>query len=71
REDVDKEIDHHKNDQLQKQKEGKGHWKGELSSNSEANVKADRAETDSSPDGIKKLQEETTKFAKSQHKGEA
>ncbi len=25
-------------DQLQKQKEGKGHWKSELSSNSEANV---------------------------------
>lgn len=32
------EIDHHKNDQLQKQKEGKGHWKQELASNSEAAV---------------------------------
>lgn len=31
-------IDHHKEDQLNKQKEGKGHWKQELSSNSEAAV---------------------------------
>ena len=35
-----KEIDHHKNDQLNKQKEGKGHWKGELASQSEAAVSA-------------------------------
>lgn len=32
------EIDHHKDDQLNKQKEGKGHWKRELASNSEATV---------------------------------
>ena len=32
------DIDHHKNDQLNKQKDGKGHWKGELASNSEAAV---------------------------------
>lgn len=32
------EMEHHKNDQLNKQKEGKGHWKEELSSNSEAAV---------------------------------
>jgi len=32
------DIDHHKNDQLEKQKEGKGHWKGELGSNSESAV---------------------------------
>ncbi|KAL8824790.1 MAG: hypothetical protein Q9170_008041 [Blastenia crenularia] len=31
-------IDEHKHDQLNKQKEGKGHWKRELSSNSEAAV---------------------------------
>ena len=31
-------IDEHKDDQLKKQKEGKGHWKGELGSNSEAAV---------------------------------
>ncbi|KAL8732953.1 MAG: hypothetical protein Q9181_003759 [Wetmoreana brouardii] len=35
-------IDHHKDDQLNKQKEGKGHWKPELSSNSEAAFKGVR-----------------------------
>lgn len=32
------DIDHHKLDQLNKQKEGKGHWKRELGSNSESAV---------------------------------
>ena len=32
------EIDYHKHDQLRKQKDGKGHWVKELSSNSEAAV---------------------------------
>ncbi|MCJ1365232.1 hypothetical protein MMC16_004353 [Acarospora aff. strigata] len=70
REDRDKEIDHHKEDQLQKQKEGKGHWKSELASNSEATVKADRGEVDASPDNIKKLQDETAEAAKADHAGE-
>jgi hypothetical protein len=35
-------IDHHKDDQLNKQKEGKGHWKSELSSNSESAVRSSR-----------------------------
>ena len=38
RDNLHEEIDHHKNDQLQKQKDGKGHWKGELASQSEAAV---------------------------------
>ena len=38
REGVAKEIDHHNKDQLNKQKEGKGHWKRELASNSESAV---------------------------------
>ena len=38
RENLHDEIDHHKNDGLQKQKDGKGHWKGELASQSEAAV---------------------------------
>jgi hypothetical protein len=37
--DVQKEIEGHKNDLLQKQKEGKGHWKKELASSSEAAVR--------------------------------
>lgn len=32
------DIDHHKNDQLKKQEEGKNDWKKELSSNSESAV---------------------------------
>ena len=37
-EDRKAKIDEHKHDQLSKQKEGKGHWKGELGSNSESAV---------------------------------
>ena len=33
-----KKIEHHKEDQLDKQREGKGHWKRELGSNSESAV---------------------------------
>ena len=39
RDNIHEEIEHHKNDQLQKQKDGKGHWKGELASQSEAAVR--------------------------------
>ncbi|KAL8699781.1 MAG: hypothetical protein Q9201_005801 [Fulgogasparrea decipioides] len=52
-------IDHHKDDQLNKQKEGKGHWKPELSSNSEAAIKADRDEINNVEDDISALQKET------------
>ena len=38
RDDIHEEIEHHKNDQLEKQKNGKGEWKRELASNSEAAV---------------------------------
>jgi len=37
-EDRAEEAEHHKQDQLQKQKEGKGHWKDELASDSESIV---------------------------------
>ena len=37
------QYEHHKNDQIQKQKEGKGHWKPELASNSEEAINADRS----------------------------
>ncbi|KAL9596768.1 MAG: hypothetical protein Q9219_005593 [cf. Caloplaca sp. 3 TL-2023] len=52
-------IDHHKHDQLHKQKEGKGHWKTELSSNSEAAIKADRDEISNVEEDISKLMKET------------
>ncbi|KAI4116895.1 MAG: hypothetical protein LQ345_002755 [Seirophora villosa] len=56
-------IDHHKDDQIRKQQEGKGHWKGELSSNSEAAVKADRDEISNAAEDIGKLQKETEEAA--------
>ncbi|KAL8713030.1 MAG: hypothetical protein Q9220_002890 [cf. Caloplaca sp. 1 TL-2023] len=58
-EDRKAKIDEHKDDQLQKQKDGKGHWKKELSSNSESAVKADREEVDDVEEDIDKLQKQT------------
>jgi len=63
RDNLHEEIEHHKNDGLQKQKDGKGHWKGELASNSEASIKADREEIDASQESIEKLQKETESYA--------
>ncbi|KAL8627387.1 hypothetical protein Q9189_006908 [Teloschistes chrysophthalmus] len=60
-EDRKAKIDHHKEDQLNKQKEGKGHWKPELSSNSESAIKADREEITNAEDDIAALQKETEK----------
>ncbi|KAL9133376.1 MAG: hypothetical protein Q9175_005448 [Cornicularia normoerica] len=60
-------IDHHKDDQLKKQKEGKGHWKGELSSNSESAVKADREEITDAEHDIESLQKETSKALEKDH----
>ncbi|KAF1984781.1 hypothetical protein K402DRAFT_395475 [Aulographum hederae CBS 113979] len=57
------EIEAEKHDQLQKQKEGKGHWKDSLASNSESMIKADRGEVEASDDTIKELQKEGEKLA--------
>ncbi|KAI9795417.1 MAG: hypothetical protein M1835_005838 [Candelina submexicana] len=57
-------AEHHKQDQLRKQKEGKGHWKHELASNSEAAVKADREELHASDENIAQMQKETEDAAK-------
>ncbi|MCJ1236555.1 hypothetical protein MMC14_004536 [Varicellaria rhodocarpa] len=67
-EDLHKEIDHHKNDQLNKQKEGKGHWKGELASQSEAALKADKDGLSASDEDMGKMQHETKHHAEKQHK---
>jgi len=55
----------HKQDQLAKQKEGKGHWKPELASNSEEAVAADRQAGDQS---IEELQKKTAEHAEKKHK---
>ncbi|MCJ1472335.1 hypothetical protein MMC13_000982 [Lambiella insularis] len=69
RDGLHEEIDSHKDDSLNKQKDGKGHWKGELASQSEAALKADREEIEASDESIDKLQKETEKFAQAQHEG--
>ncbi|KAJ5200478.1 hypothetical protein N7491_008716 [Penicillium cf. griseofulvum] len=46
REDLTIHYESHKQENLKSTKEGKGKWKAELASNSEADVKADRGEVD-------------------------
>jgi len=55
----------HKQDLLAKQKEGKGHWKPELASDSEEAVNADRQHKGES---VKELQDKTAKHAEEKHK---
>ncbi|KAH7388686.1 hypothetical protein BKA66DRAFT_460504 [Pyrenochaeta sp. MPI-SDFR-AT-0127] len=56
------EVERKKQDNLSKQKEGKGHWEEGLASDSESAVKADRSETGTNTqEQIKKLQEEAKK----------
>lgn len=60
-------IDHHKDDQLNKQKDGKGHWKKELGSNSESAIKADREEITDAEHDIEGLQKETSQAMEDDH----
>jgi hypothetical protein len=63
------EFEKHKQDLLKKQKEGKGHWKPELASNSEESVAADRHEhNDHSEEGIKELQKKSIKYVEEKDK---
>ncbi|KAF1841055.1 uncharacterized protein K460DRAFT_410448 [Cucurbitaria berberidis CBS 394.84] len=56
------EVEKKKQEQLNKRKQGEGHWEEGLASDSESIVKADRAETGTSTqEQIKKLQEESKK----------
>lgn len=57
----DPDYEKHKADSLAKQKQGAGHWKPELASDSEEAVKADRSPT--TPNETAKLQEQTKKAA--------
>ncbi|KAL9112904.1 MAG: hypothetical protein Q9187_007702 [Circinaria calcarea] len=61
------EYEKHKEDQLEKQKAGKGHWKEELASQSESAVKSDREDLDASQHKIEQMQKETAEFVKSKH----
>lgn len=54
------DYERHKQDSLDKQKKGQGHWKPELASVSEESVKADRSgPQDTSEAAMKRLQEQT------------
>jgi len=67
--DAAEQNEKHNKDNLQKQKEGKGHWKPELASDSEEAVAADRHEhADHSEEGIKELQKKTVDHAEKKHK---
>jgi len=55
----------HKQDQLDKSKQGKGHWKPELASNSEEAVAADRNSKDES---IEEMQKKTAEHVEKTHK---
>lgn len=57
------EYEKHKQDQIQKQKEGKGHWKPELASNSEEAVNADRSDKT-----MEQLQKETKERVEKERK---
>lgn len=58
------DYDLHKKDSLAKQKQGSGHWKPELASDSEEALKADRASKDGhAAERIEALQERTKKAA--------
>lgn len=63
--DVAKNYEHHKQDQLKKQKEGKGHWKPELASDSEEAINADRHHKGES---MEELQHKTAKHAEEKQK---
>jgi len=57
-------FDKHKQDSLAKQKQGKGHWKPELASNSEESIWADRMSGEqASEEAMKRLQDRTKEAA--------
>jgi len=66
-EDRANEAEHFKNEQLRKQKEGKGEWHEEIASDSESIIKADRGDIHASDKTIEQLQKETEKLAEQKH----
>nr|POE51914.1 hypothetical protein CFP56_26121 [Quercus suber] len=62
------EAEAHKQDQLAKQKQGKGEWKDALASDSESIVKADRGDLHNAKDTIATLQKESANAAQKDQK---
>lgn len=70
KEDADRspeEVDRVKQEQLQKQKEGKGHWHEELASTSESHVAADKENIDDHGKHMEDLQKETAQQTQKNH----
>ncbi|KAJ5943381.1 hypothetical protein N7516_003549 [Penicillium verrucosum] len=62
RENLSYHYESHKEEGIKSTKEGKGKWKSELASNSEADVKADRGELDGDVT-FQEMQEKTKRLA--------
>ncbi|KAJ5209721.1 hypothetical protein N7449_004100 [Penicillium cf. viridicatum] len=62
RENLSYHYESHKQEGIKSTKEGKGEWKSELASNSEADVKADRGELDGDV-SFQEMQEKTKRLA--------
>jgi hypothetical protein len=64
KEDADRspeQIEQKKQEQLDKQKKGEGHWHEELASSGESNIAADREEVHDHDEHMEDLQKETAK----------
>ncbi|KAH9827806.1 hypothetical protein Tdes44962_MAKER02740 [Teratosphaeria destructans] len=61
------ELERIKQEQLQKQKEGKGHWHEELASQSESHVAADREEVHDHDEHMEDLQKQTAGQSEKEH----
>ncbi|GLI74026.1 hypothetical protein PoHVEF18_002259 [Penicillium ochrochloron] len=62
REDLPGHYENQKEQQLKSQKAGTAKWNSDLASNSEADVKADRGEVDSSDKAFQELQQKTKRI---------
>ncbi|KAJ6184128.1 hypothetical protein N7519_005429 [Penicillium mononematosum] len=66
RDDLSSHYESHKREVIKETVEGKGKWKSELASNSEAGVKADRGELDGDAE-FQKMQERTKNVGSSKY----
>ncbi|KAF2117032.1 hypothetical protein BDV96DRAFT_597978 [Lophiotrema nucula] len=64
KEDADRDghdVEQKKNEQLEKQEKGEGHWHEELASHGESNIAADKEKVNDHDSHMDKLQNETAK----------
>jgi len=61
------ELDAKKHEQIQKQKDGKGHWHEDLASAGESNIKADKEKVHDHDQHMEDLQKESAGQAQKEH----